>query len=330
MSSVITAVPDVFTVREIALVAGAPTSQAMALVAAGTIGTVDGRFVSAGDAVRAVRILRGTTPPEEAGQLFRPPAPGRRSPGRALAASGALHATALGFLVFLTTLGVAAPAEQRAETLPRLVFLATPGPGGGGGGGGLRQPAPPPKAQMKGRSIQRSPVPPPRPITRRPPDPEPKVVPPPVRPEPVARPIEPPPAPGTRAPAPGRGTGRDSAGRHARSGGCACGCPERVRQPRLRFGKRRGNRTRPRHWRGHGGWHRSGLRWRHWRGALSTWQRHYCARTPPRSSARLHRRSAPPRAGRGRRSRDRRPLGWDSRRHQGAAGPEWGPESTRD
>jgi periplasmic protein TonB len=200
MSSVITAVPDVFTVREIALVAGARTSQAMALVTAGTIGTVDGRFVAAGDAVRAVRILRGATPPEEAGQLFRPPAPGRRSPGRALAASGALHATALGCLVFLTTLGVAAPAEQqRAETLPRLVFLATPGPGGGGGGGGFRQPAPPPKAQMKGRSIQRSPVPPPRPITRRPPDPEPKVVPPPVRPEPVARPIEPPPAP---APAP--------------------------------------------------------------------------------------------------------------------------------
>ena len=195
MSSVITAVPDVFTVREIALVAGARTSQAMALIAAGTIGTVDGRFVSAGDAVRAVRILRGATPPEEAGQLFRPPAPGRRSPGRAFAASGALHATALGCLVFLTTLGVAAPSEQRAETLPRLVFLATPGPGGGGGGGGFRQPAPPPKAQMKGRSIQRSPVPPPRPITRRPPDPEPKVVPPPVRPEPVARPIEPPPAP---------------------------------------------------------------------------------------------------------------------------------------
>ena len=96
-------------------------------------------------------------------------------------------------------LGVAAPAEQRDETLPRLVFLATPGPGGGGGGGGFRQPAPPPKAQMKGRSIQRSPVTPPRPITRRPPDPEPKKVPPPVRPEPVARPIEPPPVP---APAP--------------------------------------------------------------------------------------------------------------------------------
>lgn len=198
MSSVITAIPDVFTVREIALVAGARTSQALELIAAGTIRTVDGRFVAAGDAVRAVRILRGATPPEEARQLFRPAAAGRRAPGRAIVASGALHATVLGCLVLLTTLGVAAPREQ-PDTVPRLVFLATPGPGGGGGGGGFRQPAPPPKAQVKGPSIQRSPVPPPRPITRRPPDPEPKKVPPPVRPEPIARPVEPPPAP---APAP--------------------------------------------------------------------------------------------------------------------------------
>ena len=199
MSSVITAVPDVFTAREIARAAGARTSQAAALIAAGTIGTVDGHFIAAGDAVRAVRILQAATPPEEAGELFRPPAAGQRSPGRALAASGALHATVLGCLVFLATLGAAAPAEHRAETLVRLVFLATPGPGGGGGGGGVRQPAPPPKAQMKGPSITRSPVPPPRPITTRPPAPEPKRIPPPVAPEPVARPVEPPPVP---APAP--------------------------------------------------------------------------------------------------------------------------------
>jgi protein TonB len=198
MSSVITAIPDVFTAREIARAAGARTSQAAALIAAGTIGTVDGHFIAAGDAVRAVRILRGTTPLEEAAELFRPTPVGQRSPGRALAASGALHATVLGCLVFLTTLGAAAPAEYRVETPVRLVFLATPGPGGGGGGGGLRQPAPPPKAQMKGPSIARSPVPPPRPITARPPDPEPKRIPPPV-PQPVARPVEPPPVP---APAP--------------------------------------------------------------------------------------------------------------------------------
>jgi protein TonB len=199
MSSVIAAIPDVFTAREIARAAGARTSQAAALIAAGTIGTVDGHFIAAGDAVRAVRILRGAEPPdEEAGELFRPPVAGQRSPGRALAASGALHATVLGCLVFLATLGAAAPPEHRAETLVRLVFLATPGPGGGGGGGGFRQPAPPPKAQMKGPSITRSPVPPPRPITTRPPAPEPKKIPPPVL-EPVARPVEPPPVP---APAP--------------------------------------------------------------------------------------------------------------------------------
>ena len=199
MSSVITAVPDVFTVREIARAAGARTRQAAALIAAGTIGTVDGHFVAAGDAVRAVRILKGATAPEEARAMFRPPAAGQRSPGGALAASGAFHATVFGCLVFLASLGAAAPPEQQAETPVRLVFLATPGPGGGGGGGGLRQPAPPPKARMKGPSIARSPVPPPRPITTRPPDPEPRRIPPPIPPEPVARPVEPPPVP---APAP--------------------------------------------------------------------------------------------------------------------------------
>jgi protein TonB len=52
---------------------------------------------------------------------------------------------------------------------------------------------------MKGPSIARTQVQPRRPITTRPPDPEPKKIPPPVLPEPVARPVEPPPVP---APAP--------------------------------------------------------------------------------------------------------------------------------
>ena len=54
--------------------------------------------------------------------------------------------------------------------------------------------------KRKGRSVLRSPVPPPRRITTRPPDPEPKKTPP-VRVEPVARPVEPPP-PAAPAPLP--------------------------------------------------------------------------------------------------------------------------------
>jgi periplasmic protein TonB len=191
MSSAITAAPEVFTAREVARAAGARTSQARALITTGTIATLDGRFMAAADAVRAVRILRGTIAPAEAGALFIPSAPGRSPAGRALAASGALHAAVLGCLVFLTTLGVATAPEQRTKTPVRLVFLAVPGPGGGGGGGGFRQPAPPPKAEMKGASIERSPVPPPRRVITRRPEPQPRKIPPPVRPTPVERPVEP-------------------------------------------------------------------------------------------------------------------------------------------
>jgi periplasmic protein TonB len=189
MSSAITAV---FTAREVARAAGARTRQVRALVTAGTIATVDGRFMAAADAVRAVGILRGTIAPAEAGALFRRSAAGKSPAGRALAASGVLHAAVLAGLVFLTTLGVATAPQQRTETPVRLVFLAIPGPGGGGGGGGLRQPAPPPKAEMKGASIERSPVPRPRRVTTRQPESQPRKIPPPVRPQPVERPVEPP------------------------------------------------------------------------------------------------------------------------------------------
>jgi protein TonB len=133
--------------------------------------------------------------------LFTPPAGARRSPGGALAASGALHAAVLGCLVLLATMGVATAPATRETTPVRLVFLATPGPGGGGGGGGLRQPAPPPKAEMKGPSLQRSPVPPPRPITTRRPEPKVQKTPP-VAIQPTPKPIEPPPPPPAPVPLP--------------------------------------------------------------------------------------------------------------------------------
>jgi TonB family protein len=199
MSLLTATVPEVFSAREIASAAGARTGDVRALIAGGAIGTIDGRFVAAVDAVRAVRILRGAAVPDAERALFSPPRTAERSPGRALLASTALHAAAVAGLVLLT-MGVAGAPTHITSTV-RLVFLATPGPGGGGGGGGLRQPQPPPKAEMKGPAVQRSPVPRPRPITTRPPAPEPKVPPPPVQPQPVARPVEPPP-PAPPAPLP--------------------------------------------------------------------------------------------------------------------------------
>ena len=200
MSAVTAIVPDVFTPREIADAAGVSVRDVQALVGAGSILAVDGRFVAAADAVRAVRVLQGIDTAQLDRPLFRAHQGTRRSPGRAAAASGALHAAILGCLVLLTTMGMAT-APEHDETPVRLVFLATPGPGGGGGGGGLRQPAPPPKAEMKGRSLLRSPVPRPRPITTKPPEPKP------VKPEPVAiqpapKPVEPPPPPPAPVPLP--------------------------------------------------------------------------------------------------------------------------------
>jgi len=100
-----------------------------------------------------------------------------------------MHAAIAGVLLLMTTMGLARPPAlvtpaERNEA--RLVFLALPGPGGGGGGGGHREPAPAPKAERKGVSAMRSPLP-----VRRPPPPvdPPKVVrvsdPPPVKAEPL-------------------------------------------------------------------------------------------------------------------------------------------------
>jgi TonB family protein len=104
----------------------------------------------------------------------------------------------VGAIALLASLGVSQEAlEKPRDIIPvRLVFLATPGPGGGGGGGGLKQPAPPPRAQMKGTSALKSPVPPPRPRPAAKPDPKAREIPPPpVRPKPVEKPAEPAPAP---------------------------------------------------------------------------------------------------------------------------------------
>src|SRR6185436_19436029 len=96
----------------------------------------------------------------------------QRPAGRALATSGLFHAGVLAAIAFLTSLGIAPARTERPDPAMRLVFVPLRGPGGGGGGGGLRQPAPPPKAELKGPSVVRSPIPPPQQISARRPDPE--------------------------------------------------------------------------------------------------------------------------------------------------------------
>src|SRR5688572_2218098 len=103
MSRRLTVVAEVFSAEEIALTAGVSGREVRRLVAEGSIRSLDGRFVSQPEAVRAVRLLRGEAV-EGPRDLFRPPAAARRSPGRALLASSGLHAAFLVILTILSTL----------------------------------------------------------------------------------------------------------------------------------------------------------------------------------------------------------------------------------
>ena len=186
--------PDVFTAREIARAAGTAIADARALLASGSVRSVDGRFVETSEAVRAVQLLQGrrTTSPD-ARPMFDPLRLSSRKRAAPLTVSGLIHAAAFG-IALLTTLGVTTQREvQPAPSPTRLVFLVARGPGGGGGGGGLRQPAPVRPAQLEGKRAMKSPVPIVRAIKRA--DPEPRrpdpPPPPPVRPTPT--PVEPPP-----------------------------------------------------------------------------------------------------------------------------------------
>jgi TonB family protein len=192
MSTITAHASDVFSAREIARAAGVARGDVEASIRSGALRTLDGRFVAQDQAVRAVQEFRRGLVPSVPRQIFSPPATAHTSPGRALAASGALHGLMFAGILVITTLGVTTASQEvpPERTRMRMVFLATPGPGGGGGGGGLRQPAPPKRAELKGPSALRSPVPPPRPPAVK--RPEARRTPP-VRPRPVERPIEPPP-----------------------------------------------------------------------------------------------------------------------------------------
>src|SRR3954466_12023021 len=94
MSSFSATVPEVFTAREIAAAADVPPADVRALIANGSVGTMAGRFVTATDAVRIVRKLRGLAVPATERPLFDARPVTKRSPG-ALVASGTLHGAAL-------------------------------------------------------------------------------------------------------------------------------------------------------------------------------------------------------------------------------------------
>ena len=167
---------DVYSAGEIAQAAGVPVARVEALIDAGKLrrvaqpgaaalanGVAQGSspaFFAQADAVAAVRSLRADGG-RSAAMLFDRPEFVHASPRLPIAVSSAFHAGIAASFVLISMIGLPQAAEpvrlQSEPVTTRLVFIPSPGPGGGGGGGGLRQKAPPPRAQRKGKVITRQP-----------------------------------------------------------------------------------------------------------------------------------------------------------------------------
>lgn len=155
---------EVVTADELALAAGVAVERVEELVAGDQLATIDGRFLTWPDAVRAGRRLRSEPPRVafEPHDLFDAPGSAPRAAAVPAAVSSAAHGLVLLSLIVVTSAGLATSAV-RGYTLVdqplRLVYFAQPGPGGGGGGGGLRQVARPPRAHRAGARELSSPLP---------------------------------------------------------------------------------------------------------------------------------------------------------------------------
>ena len=220
MNPVAEVLPDVYSVDEVARVAGVSRGHVTRIVKEGVVRAIDGRYLSAAQAVRAVRHLSGAAVQHHA--LFADTGGFDRRPALPIALSGTLHVLIALTVLLVTTMGFARPGAvttpSRSEM--RLVFLALPGPGGGGGGGGRKEPTPAPAAERKGVKTLRSPLP-----VRRPPPPR--------DPPPVVRASRAT-APGGRTAATGDRSGGPGRRRHPRSRGRDHPAATAAGQPRNR------------------------------------------------------------------------------------------------
>ncbi len=143
---------EVFSASEIARAAGADVRDVRALIASGRVRSIDGLFVSATHAIDVVRSLRGgMVLPATVPELFQHGTGDTREARVPLVGSTLAHAVMLGGLVLMMGMGAARPEPVTRFDQTELVFLTRPGPGGAGGGGGLKQPAPPPRAEIERR-----------------------------------------------------------------------------------------------------------------------------------------------------------------------------------
>ena len=204
MSTRIAIPPEVFTASEVARAAGVSKAEVRAILEESNLIPIRRRFLTQNQAIEAITLIKSRAAGRHAERrLFAPRRGTARRPGMPALASGAAHAGLLAVVVLLGTMSVRTEPSERKPDLVRLVFVATPGPGGGGGGGGLRQPEPPARAELKGRSKLASPVAVTKVAKRQPvervetPPPPPPVL----KPEPAPAP-PPPPPPAPPAPAP--------------------------------------------------------------------------------------------------------------------------------
>jgi protein TonB len=204
---------EVFSLKDIAAVAGVPVGHVERRVVAGDVTAAD-LWVGEADAVRLIReIAAGQPAPTGSPSFFAVVKSRQPRSVSGLLTSAGLHAFAVAALVVSFSLLGAANLEPDAPAKPiKLVYFMAPGPGGGGGGGGVKIPLPTRPAARKSPVVRKvsSPVPPPAPPKPKPePKPEPKPDPPP-KPTPpvvvqapvVAKPADPVETKGAPAPVP--------------------------------------------------------------------------------------------------------------------------------
>lgn len=179
---------EIYSLKEIAAVAGVPVGHVESHVIAGDVPAA-GQWVVESDAIRLIREIVAGRPASSGSPSFFAVVKSR--PQRSLTGllmSAGLHALAAAVLVVVSMSFLrASDVESDKPAAPvRLVYFMAPGPGGGGGGGGVKMPLPTRRAARKAPEIKKvsSPVPEVQP----PPAPEPKPDPPPAPPpEPVVQ-----------------------------------------------------------------------------------------------------------------------------------------------
>ena len=135
---------EVFSLKDIAAVAGVPVGHVESRVFAGGVRAAD-QWVSESEAICLIREIVACRPEWSGSPVFFAVLKSRQQrPLRGLLTSAGVHALAVGLLVVgsLSFFGVSNEPPDKPTAPIKLVYFVAPGPGGGGGGGGVKIPRP--------------------------------------------------------------------------------------------------------------------------------------------------------------------------------------------